>query len=135
MSMRYHDALKDPRWQKKRLEVMSAHKWTCQTCGDDKNTLHVHHPKYEPGRAPWEYDNLVCLCEACHSKVHDKSTAWRSWTDPGDMGAMLLKRVRQALRQPENFKVKRLAWEEALNCAHLMGVEITDEDRGLFLTK
>jgi len=70
--MSYSDLLKDPRWQRKRLEVFEAAKWKCQRCGAGDKQLHVHHRKYIAGRKPWEYpmDRLLCLCENCHNKAH-----------------------------------------------------------------
>lgn len=67
----YYDKLKDPRWQKKRLQVMNRDKWTCKKCGDTETTLNIHHLKYESGKNPWEYDNkdLVTLCEDCHENI------------------------------------------------------------------
>jgi len=63
----YKKKLKDPRWQKKRLEVLSRDGWCCQNCGDKTTTLHVHHKSY--GRKdPWDYPliTLITLCENCH---------------------------------------------------------------------
>src|SRR5689334_17616419 len=70
--MSYSEKLRDPRWQKKRLEVMAAANWSCQACGDAKETLNVHHAFYVRGRDPWEYEiaELVCLCEPCHEDDH-----------------------------------------------------------------
>lgn len=64
----YADKLKDPRWQKKRLEILEKANWTCAECGDTGTTLHVHHLAYCKGAEPWEYpDSLYrCLCEECH---------------------------------------------------------------------
>lgn len=64
----YSEKLKDPRWQKKRLEVFERDKWKCRGCGADKTTLHVHHLVYEKGKEPWDYDikELMTLCESCH---------------------------------------------------------------------
>ncbi len=64
----YSDKLKDPRWQKKRLEVLERDGWACRYCGDTKNTLHVHHVLYLSGREPWEYELGVLLtsCKSCH---------------------------------------------------------------------
>jgi hypothetical protein len=64
----YSEKLRDPRWQKKRLEVMARDEFTCQSCFDSKSTLNVHHNYYKRNAAPWEYplDALVTLCESCH---------------------------------------------------------------------
>lgn len=70
--MTYAAKLKDPRWQKKRLESLQAAEWACAMCGDSSETLHVHHKQYISGRDPWEYDldQLAVLCETCHSESH-----------------------------------------------------------------
>ena len=64
----YQKKLLDPRWQRRRLEVLSLAEWECSDCGASEKTLHVHHPRYIKGREPWEYtdDELVVLCEDCH---------------------------------------------------------------------
>lgn len=64
----YSKKLLDPRWQKKRLEILNRDNWCCQICGDDQNTLHVHHRRYIPNREPWDIPNelLATLCAACH---------------------------------------------------------------------
>ncbi len=68
----YSQQLKDPRWQKKRLEIMSRDNFRCVQCENSKNTLHVHHKKYEHGKKPWEYDDseLITLCDTCHELLH-----------------------------------------------------------------
>lgn len=65
----YAELLRDPRWQKKRLEVMQRDSFTCNDCGSSKHTLNVHHIHYIRGHNPWEYPSagLVTLCEDCHS--------------------------------------------------------------------
>lgn len=64
----YFAKLKDPRWQKRRLEILSRDEFTCQLCEDKESTLHVHHKRYLWGKEPWDIpDNaLVTLCESCH---------------------------------------------------------------------
>lgn len=59
---------KDPRWQKKRLEIMRLAEFQCESCLLKTVTLNVHHGYYERGLAPWEYpnDTLFCLCKPCH---------------------------------------------------------------------
>ena len=64
----YSEKMKDPRWQKKRLEVFERDEFTCQKCFDDESTLHVHHRYYIKDKDPWDYplDAFVTLCEECH---------------------------------------------------------------------
>lgn len=68
MAKSYSDKLKDPRWQKKRLEILSRDNFTCQSCYDNESTLHVHHKAYFKGKEPWDISNeyLITLCESCH---------------------------------------------------------------------
>lgn len=74
--MTYAEKLRDPRWQRKRLEILERDKWTCAICEDKESTLHVHHKHYRDGLDPWDYEdgNLTTLCERCHSdiKAHDE---------------------------------------------------------------
>ena len=69
----YRDQLRDPRWQKKRLEALEKAYWECENCGDKTTMLHVHHKRYVKGCMAWEYelDQLVVLCEPCHEGEHD----------------------------------------------------------------
>lgn len=74
MSDAYWKKLKDPRWQKKRLEVMEKAEFTCKTCSAKDKTLTVHHINYRKGAEPWDYedDELACLCEDCHEAIEKK---------------------------------------------------------------
>jgi len=64
----YKEQFKDPRWQKKRLEILQRDNFTCVDCLDDSTPLHVHHTYYEKGNKVWDYPNesLITLCEDCH---------------------------------------------------------------------
>ena len=68
----YREMLLDPRWQKKRLEVLEDAGWECEVCCDSERTLHVHHMRYVKGRKPWEYprSELKELCAECHKEHH-----------------------------------------------------------------
>ena len=68
----FSDQYKDPRWQKKRLEIMERDEFTCKGCGDMESTLNVHHSYYLKGNKVWDYQNwmLVTLCEKCHQRFH-----------------------------------------------------------------
>lgn len=72
MKMTYSDQLKRPEWQRKRLEVLEAAGWQCQSCDAADKTLHVHHKQYIKGRSAWDYEisNFEALCENCHAESH-----------------------------------------------------------------
>lgn len=66
---------KDPRWKKKRLEILKRDKYKCQICGC--NAQDVHHIKYiNSYNAPWDIENdyLVSLCKKCHYKFDGTSS-------------------------------------------------------------
>lgn len=68
INFNYTDKLKNPRWQKRRLEILARDEFMCRKCGRDDKTLSVHHLKYIKGREPWEYSDkyLITYCETCH---------------------------------------------------------------------
>lgn len=74
----YGELLKNPNWQRKRLEMLEAAGWSCKVCAATEKTLHVHHKQYIKGRKPWEYENseLEVLCEDCHSLEHVEKKAF-----------------------------------------------------------
>lgn len=69
--MSYSDKLRDPRWQKKRLEILNRDDFQCQLCLDKDTELHVHHKSYSG--EPWETDSseLITYCKHCHHIVED----------------------------------------------------------------
>jgi hypothetical protein len=71
MPKNYAQKLRDPRWQRLRLQALNAADWSCNRCHDTLTTLHVHHRVYRR-IAPWEYDvaELEVLCALCHQKEH-----------------------------------------------------------------
>jgi hypothetical protein len=85
--MTYSEKLQDPRWQKKRLEIMSRDGFECVNCFSKTNTLTVHHFYYISGRMPWEYPNgsMKTICRECHKTLHDEGddrlTIFNSWED------------------------------------------------------
>lgn len=66
MSKSYLEKLRDPRWQKKRLEILNRDEFTCLICGDKESSLQIHHLQYNG--EPWEAksEHLQTLCEHCH---------------------------------------------------------------------
>lgn len=80
MKPTYSEKLLDPRWQRKRLEVMDFWAFSCSECGEKTKTLHVHHQWYIPNREPWEYP-MICfqaLCKDCHDDRHSQVGEERS---------------------------------------------------------
>jgi hypothetical protein len=69
--MTYQKQIKDPRWQKRRLEIMERDEFTCQSCFNKKDTLNVHHRIYYKDRDLWDYndDELETLCDRCHKRI------------------------------------------------------------------
>lgn len=67
----YAEKLKDPRWQRKRLEIMERDGFACHACGELTKPLNIHHCYYIPKTAPWDYpsESLVSLCENCHNEI------------------------------------------------------------------
>jgi hypothetical protein len=67
-SAAYWEKLKDPRWQKKRLQILERDRFKCVICGASSKELHVHHKYYRSGFDPWEYgnDTLTTVCCDCH---------------------------------------------------------------------
>ena len=96
----YQKKLKDPRWQKKRLEIMERDEWKCRFCGDKLTTLNVHHLKYKD--KPWNAPNeeLITVCEDCHeiieilklslSDAEIKNVKIIKYTDNYDMTSKLI---------------------------------------------
>jgi hypothetical protein len=70
----YRSQYLDPRWQKKRLEVMESTSFKCESCDSETNTLNVHHKQYIPNRDVWDYrrDQFLVLCEDCHEAYHSE---------------------------------------------------------------
>lgn len=67
--MTYAEKLKNPLWQKKRLEILQRDGFKCMLCGGEKDCLHVHHLYYESGVEIWDHsgDSLITYCEYCHT--------------------------------------------------------------------
>lgn len=78
--MTYSEKLRDPRWQKKRLEVLSRNGFKCEGCDSTENTLHVHHCYYMKAD-PWDYPDSAykCLCEECHKNRQELELNIQKW--------------------------------------------------------
>lgn len=94
----YSELLRDPRWQRKRLEILGRDEFTCKRCGDSESTLNVHHCYYERDKTPWEYPakSLVTLCESCHEHetTHAKEVK-KALVDALSMKGMLADQIHE----------------------------------------
>lgn len=114
----YSEKLKDPRWQKKRLEIFQRDNFRCRSCSSEVNTLSVHHLSYK--RNPWESsdEELVTLCDSCHklvedakkaicSKLHEASFRFAMWSAlelcKKRWGADLLRRTAGRMASSDDF--------------------------------
>ena len=92
----YKEKFKDPRWQKKRLEILNRDQWRCLECWSEEKTLNVHHLIYLRGADPWEAHDgfLLTLCEDCHKDIlkyeYDKKEDSLEYSNLLDSIALLL---------------------------------------------
>jgi len=52
-----------------RQQVLRRDGWRCQSCGS-RSTLEVHHKEFRSQSGDDSEENLITLCEGCHSIVH-----------------------------------------------------------------
>jgi len=96
--MDYKSKFLDPRWQKKRLEILERDSFTCRSCYDDTSTLHVHHKYYETGLEPWEYpsESLITLCDDCHKNEEDMIKQY---------GDLMIQSLRKSIFSADNWRI------------------------------
>jgi 5-methylcytosine-specific restriction endonuclease McrA len=56
-----------------RLEVLKRDHWRCQNCGSLQN-LQVHHQELRSHSGSDVEENLITLCDLCHSRMHSGSS-------------------------------------------------------------
>jgi hypothetical protein len=122
----YSELLRDPRWQRRRLEIMQRAEFRCEQCADDSKTLNVHHRVYRKGALPWEYsdDELACLCETCHEAEHITRDAIRD-----AMATMGINQLEALLGfiQAQSFV---LAWQPEISQGQAYPIENLSRARG-----
>ena len=67
----YKAYLQSDEWKKIRELALRRDGYTCRICGTAIN-LRVHHVNYEHVGTELELDDVVTLCDECHSKIHIK---------------------------------------------------------------
>ena len=54
-----------------RAHALDRDNYTCQYCGKKNKRLEVHHIVYRSNGGNDDLDNLITLCENCHTSIHD----------------------------------------------------------------
>jgi 5-methylcytosine-specific restriction endonuclease McrA len=59
-------------------KVLDRDNWQCQICGSRRN-LQVHHRQFRSQSGDDCEDNLIALCDTCHSRIHLRvlTPTWR----------------------------------------------------------
>ena len=78
MNSRYEEYLKSDKWKKKREKILKRADHKCELCGSTEN-LHIHHLTYDNVYNEKEED-LLCVCDICHSKLHNKDLTKKGFT-------------------------------------------------------
>ena len=64
----------DPQsYESLRQQVLRRDGWRCQGCGTMSN-LEVHHKQFRSHSGPDTEENLITLCNTCHSSIHHCGT-------------------------------------------------------------
>lgn len=70
------------RWKKARQAAMKEHYWLCQVCA--KPAKIVHHIRHitpeniDNDDITLNLNNLMCLCQDCHNRIHESAGSVRS---------------------------------------------------------
>ena len=56
-------------YERLRQQVLRRDGWRCQACGTMSN-LEVHHKQFRSHSGDDTEENLITLCNACHSSIH-----------------------------------------------------------------
>lgn len=67
----YKVYLNSDHWKKIRASALRRDEYKCQMCGTAKN-LEVHHVRYDSLGTDEEINDVITLCDDCHTKVHVK---------------------------------------------------------------
>jgi len=128
------------RWIKFREEIIELDGGACTRCRKSRESgfiLQVHHKKYLPGKALWEYPLDLCetLCKGCHAAEHGEIRPETGWECVGDddLGGLYgtCDRCNTEIRYV--FFVQHPKWEPMavgiICCDDLTGTKVASEKR------
>jgi len=127
--MTYSEKLRDPRWQKRRLEILARDKFECQQCGATDKTLHIHHKAYLPKTEPWDHPDwlLETLCAECHGEQpglwnaasHDFCLVLqRAGVSPFDLSDLVIHIAHGVPRLPAEKEFRKLFYYAVFDVCH-----------------
>ena len=56
-------------YEQLRNQILGRDGWRCQSCGSMSN-LEVHHKDFRSHSGADSEENLITLCNGCHTKIH-----------------------------------------------------------------
>lgn len=79
MNMAHHQFYKDPRWIRKRANILRRDEYMCRQCKrygktTAATTVHHIHPLDQRPDLALVNDNLLSLCNKCHDGMHDRNS-------------------------------------------------------------
>lgn len=112
----YSSMLRDPRWQRKRLEIMKRDNFTCVACYRTHSTLHVHHIEYVT--KPWisKDKDMQTLCEKCHEALGIHPNGGIGWQIEG--GTFIGFFWRYCPMCGSKNLIDRQSYDQCGNCSH-----------------
>ena len=118
--MNYADKLRDPRWQKRRLQVLEAANFRCEDCRRGDLPLEVHHCAYPAGKMPWQCppELLMAVCESCHDSRQRLENALRE-----DMGKICRFMTQKEIESEAFRLVREMADRQTARMAAAFGGE------------
>ena len=75
----YAEYLETDRWKKLAKECRNKAGNRCQLCNTKDKKIAAHHRGYENLNTDLEIQDLICLCEDCHSHFHENYSLEGGW--------------------------------------------------------
>jgi len=109
--MDYNTYINSNKWKARRIQYYKTHKKHCVACTTKEN-IHLHHLTYERMGAEHD-DDLMSLCEKCHSVVHQYQRETKLELKQATERAVLMIQTRAVLAPVRRNKKRRSRVEES----------------------
>ena len=105
--MQYYEYIHSEEWRQKRNQVLKRDGFRCQMCGTAKN-LRVHHISYEHLNQDEELDDLITLCDNCHTKIHEQDIKHKGTVPACERNSSMFRIALRLLRENSSTR----AWDK-----------------------